>query len=229
MSAFFEYPKASEFGRAVPKAKIYGHAGASTRIRQLFVDQVDQIVWRYKLAPETVNLPATKSVTEIQVFEVNLRTPDLAEDILLAIDRAVAFPIIFELVQAGKRKTVAAYKRPSAADAVKWVVSAYFSSGWEAEDKPRQSLPTALNLGALYDRLLSALMPQGVGSTEPLGVRVERIEAIRAKEREIARIKVRLSREAQFNKKVAINAELRETTKQLKSLGDGQKASAEEG
>jgi type III restriction enzyme len=80
MSALFAYPKAAEFGRSVPKAKIYGHAGASTRIRQFFVDQVDQIVWRYKLAPETVNLPATKSVTEIQVFEITLRTPELAED-----------------------------------------------------------------------------------------------------------------------------------------------------
>ena len=131
MSALFAYPKAAEFGRSVPKAKIYGHAGASTRIRQFFVDQVDQIVWRYKLAPETVNLPATKSVTEIQVFEITLRTPELAEDILLAIDRAVAFPIVFELVHAGKRRAVAAYKRPSAADAAKWVVSAYFSKGWK--------------------------------------------------------------------------------------------------
>ena len=72
-------------------------------------------------------------------------------------------------------------------------------------------------------------MPQGVGSTEPLGVRVERIEAIMAKEREIARIKARLSRETQFNKKVAINAELLEATKQLKSLGGGQRAGAKEG
>jgi hypothetical protein len=35
MSALFAYPKAAEFGRSVPKAKIYGHAGASTRIRQV--------------------------------------------------------------------------------------------------------------------------------------------------------------------------------------------------
>lgn len=226
MSAFFDYPKAAQFGRSVPKGKIYGHAGASSRIRQLFVEQVDQIVWRYKLAPETVNLPATKSVTEIQVFALTLRTPNLAEDVLLAIDRAIPFPIIFELTYSGKRKAVAAYKRPSAADAAKWVVSAYFASKWQAEDKPRISLPTALNLGALYDRLLSALMPEGIGSTEPIGVRVERIEAIRAKEREIERIKARLSRETQFNKKVAINAELREATKHLKSLGGDRKAGA---
>lgn len=226
MSGFFDYPKAAYFGRSVPKAKIYGHAGASSRLRQLFVDQVDQIIWRYKLAPETINLPATKTVTEIQVFSITLRTSELAEDVLLAIDRAVAFPIIFELLHGGKRKVTAAFKRPSAANSGKWVVSAYFSSGWEAEDNPRQSLPTALNLGALYDRLLSALMPKGVGSTEPIEVRVERIETIRAKEREIARIKARLSRETQFNKRIAINAELREATNQLKSLSAGQPISA---
>ena len=42
---------------------------------------------------------------------------------------------------------------------------------------------------------------------------------MRAKQREIERIKLRLAREKQFNKRVAINAELREATNQLKGLG----------
>ena len=43
-------------------------------IRDRFVSQVSEIVWKYKLAPETVNLPAKLSVQEIQVFEVALKT-----------------------------------------------------------------------------------------------------------------------------------------------------------
>ena len=56
MSALFAYPKQAEFGRVLPKNKIYEHSGANTRLKDLFVEQVDQIVWRYKLAPETINL-----------------------------------------------------------------------------------------------------------------------------------------------------------------------------
>ena len=66
-TAFFAYPKAAAFGRVVPKSRIYEHAGIGTALRDLFVTQVDQIVWKYKLAPETTNLAATKAVSEIQV------------------------------------------------------------------------------------------------------------------------------------------------------------------
>jgi Domain of unknown function (DUF4391) len=219
MSAFFDYPKSAAFGRVLPKSKIYDHAGASARLKQLFVDQVEQVIWRFKLAPETINLASTKDITEIQVFGVTLRVGSLDEDVLRAIDKAIPYPLIFELTHSGKRKAIAAFKRPSEADSQKWVVSEYFASDWELEDNPRKPLPTALNLGGLYDRLLTAFMPPEAGAAEPLEARVRRIETLRAKEREVERIKQRLGREQQFNKRVAINAELRAAINELSELG----------
>jgi hypothetical protein len=219
MSGFFEYPKSAAFGRVLPKTKIYDHARASSRLKQLFVDQVEQVIWRFKLAPETINLASTKDITEIQVFGVTLRAGSLDEDVLRAIDKAIPYPLIFELAHGGKRKAIAAFKRPSEVDSEKWVVSEYFATDWEAEDNPRKPLPTALNLGGLYDRLLSALMPTEAGAAEPLETRVRRVEALRAKEREVERIKQRLGREQQFNKRVAINAELRAAINELNELG----------
>lgn len=218
MTAFFEYPKAASFGRILPKSKIYAHARAGTKLKKLFVDQVDQIIWQFKLAPETINVSATNSVTEIQVFRVTLRTSEISEEILRAIDKAIPYPIIFELTQAGKRKTIAAYKRPSEADNSKWVVSEYFGTDWEAEDNPRKPLPQALNLGSLYEALLRTLLPM-TKDDEPIAARIQRMEKIRAKQREAERIKVQLAKEKQFNKRVAINAELRDVTKELKRLG----------
>ena len=218
MSVFFDYPKAARFGRVLPKKKIYQHARASSKLQQHFVDQVDRIVWKYKLAPETINLDSTKSVAEIQVFEITLRTAEYDEDILHAIDKAIPFPIIFELNHSSKRKAIAAYKRPSEADGAKWVVSEYFASDWEVEDNPRQMLPSALNLGGLYDKILSALIPAEAGTDEPVPVRVERMEKIRVQQREIARIKARMKREKQFNKRIAINAELRAAQQQFEQI-----------
>ena len=218
MSAFFDYPKGAKFGRVLPKKKIYQHARASSKLQQRFVDQVSRIVWKYKLAPETINLDATKAVAEIQVFEITLRTAECDEDILRSIDKAIPYPLIFELKHSGKRKAIAAYKRPSEADSTKWVVSDYFSSEWQAEDNSRQTLPAALNLGALYDKILSAVIPEEAGAGEPVSDRVERMEKIRVKQREIARIKARMSREKQFNKRIAINAELRAVQQQFEQL-----------
>jgi hypothetical protein len=220
MTAFFEYPHAASFGRLIPKTKLYEQARAGTKLRKLFVDQVDQIVWQYKLAPETINLSATKAVAEIQVFEVRLRKPELHEDILRTIDRAIAFPIIFEIIYDGKLKALASYKRPSEADRTKWVVSEYFGTEWyRINARPRTPLPTALNLGALYDKLLDALLPSDDRLKTPIAKRVERIEKIRSIQRDAERIRARLAREKQFNKRVEINAELRDVTRKLDRLG----------
>ncbi|MCW5715744.1 MAG: DUF4391 domain-containing protein [Bauldia sp.] len=229
-AAFFDYPKAAAFGRVVPKSRIYEHSGADMTIRDLFVAQVDQIVWKYKLAPETTNLTATSAVSEIQVFGIGLRTGKLDEEVLRAIDRAIPFPLIFELSWSGKRKAVAAFKRPSDADSTKWVVSAYFATDWTPDDGQRRPLPLALNLGGLYDALLTALMTEPTVDAEQTGediqTRVARMEALRAKTREVDRIKARLAREKQFNKRVAINAELRAARQELERLAGRDPVSA---
>lgn len=222
MSAFIEYPNSAAFGRVVPKNKIYEHAGANTALKDLFVREVDQINWRFKLAPETLNLSATGAVPEIQVFSISLKTGKLDEAVLRAIDKAIPFPLVFELTWRGKRKAMAAYKRPSEADSTKWVISEYFATDWVPEDAARTPLPVALNLGALYERMLTALMPAEPAAplqdSEDIQTRVERLEAIRAKAREVERIKTRLTREKQYNKRVAINAELRLANQELAEL-----------
>ena len=66
----------------MPKNKIYERATVTPRLRQLFVEQVDAIIWQYKLAPETINLRPTASVPEIQIFRIRLRGSELSADIL---------------------------------------------------------------------------------------------------------------------------------------------------
>jgi len=210
------------------------------------VREVDHIVWSHKLAPETINLAATKSVAEIQVIRVALRTSELDRDVLRAIDQAIPFPLIFELTYSGRIKLAAAYKRPSEADSSRWVVGDHFESGWSPENAPRVPMPVALDMGALYERLLGPLVtaqterlipgmgeaPQAPFSFAPeiapvsLEARIAQAEVIKAKAREIERIKARLSREKQFNKRVAINAELRSAKQELEQLSVGNAGSA---
>ena len=214
----FAYPKSAQFGRVIPKSKIYEHAGANTALKDLFVAQVDQIVWKYKLAPETTNLPAAKSITEIQVFAISLKLATLQSDVLRAIDRAIPFPLIFEVAHGSRSQTIAAFKRPSGSDSAKWVVSDYFKSEWTPSDTPRVPLPVALDLASLYDKVLTALMPMQPLVEENIQARVDRMEAIKSKELEVGRIKSQLAREKQYNKQVSINAALRLAKQELAQL-----------
>jgi Domain of unknown function (DUF4391) len=222
MSALFAYPNQAEFGRVLPKNKIYEHSGANTRLKDLFVEQVEQIVWRYKLAPETINLAAKPGVPEIQVFAIQLKTPELHRDVLRCIDGAVQFPIIFELTQGqgveARTQVIAAYKRPSDVDAASWVCSEYFESGWMPASAKRDPLPLALDLAVLYEQMLRRLLPLPARTHEPLLDLILRTEAVVAKSREVAKTEARLAKEKQFNRKVDINAMLRELNAELEKL-----------
>lgn len=216
--ALINYPKQATFGRVLPKNKIYEHSGANTRLKDLFVEQVEQIVWQYKLAPETINLPARPGVPEVQVFRVILKTGELSADVLKCIDGAVQFPIVFELEHEGKIKVIAAHKRPSEADATKWVVSDYFSTVWMPANSPRVEMPVVLDLAGLYEALLQRLIPLAPRDQEVFSALVERQEGVRAKQREIEKVRAKLAKEKQFNRKVEINANLRQLNNELEEL-----------
>lgn len=216
--ALVSYPKQATFGRNLPKNKIYDHSGANTRLKDLFVEQVEQIVWQYKLAPETINLPAKPGVPEIQVFAIQLKTPELNLDVLRCIDAAVQFPVVFELCFDGQTQVVAAYKRPNESDASRWVLSDYFATAWLPNNALRAAMPLALDLGGLYEQVLQRLIPMPARQQENLVNLVARVEQLASKQREVEKVADKLAKEKQFNRKVEINATLRQLKTELEQL-----------
>jgi hypothetical protein len=218
MSALIAYPKQAAFGRVLPKNKIYEHSGATTRLKDLFVKQVEQIVWAFKLAPETIHLPARPDVPEIQVFSLQLKAPELHCDVLRCIDGAIPFPIVFELAFKGRTQVIAAYKRLNESDANRWVISDYFATGWLPVGSQPATMPVALHLGGLYEQLLHRLIPLSVRPQETLIELVARVEQVQAKQREVDKTAARLAKEKQFNRKVEINAQLRQLKNDYEAL-----------
>jgi hypothetical protein len=225
-AVLFDYPKSAAFGRVLPKSKIYEHASPSTAVKNLFVRQVEQLTWQFKLAPETVNLKGTPSVPEIQIFSITLKTGELKRDVLHCIDQAIPFPILFELRYEGRVRSAAAFKRPSDADKSRWVMSDYFESAWQPSEAPRTPLPMVFDLEALYARLLAPLLPFPARPGEGLQACVERMEQIRSRQRELDKCEAYLRKEKQFNRKVAINAKLRQLKNELENLKQLQIASS---
>ena len=214
----FAYPKQAEINRVVPKTKIYAHAKVSKRIKDLFVKQVDEITWKYKLSPETINLPARNGINEIQVFEIALKTPELGAEVLQAIDKAIPFPLVFQLTHEGQVRFAAAYKRPSDADASKWVIEASFQTELQPADAERVPLPVALDLAGLYAHIVRCHIPLLPRSGEGLAEHVARVNVIEAKKKTRQQLETRLGQEKQFNRKVELNAALRSLSQELETL-----------
>lgn len=214
----YNYPKQAVYNRVMPKEKIYTHAKPSAALRKKFIQQVGKIIWACKLSPETINLPASKSVPEIQIFSLILKTPQLDPKVLQCLDKASNFPIFYELSYNNHIQVVAAYKRPNEADSSKWVVGDYFASERIAADTPRTDLPLSLNMNSLYEQMLQELLPLSQRPKENLQACVERIEQARIKQNECNKLQKRINSEKQFNRKIELNRELKKIRKEIEGL-----------
>lgn len=218
MSGLFAYPPATEFGKAVPKTKIMAHARATASVKQYFTDEVSQIIWTHKLFPNALNISAHEAVQEIEVFEIVLKGENVSEAVLALIDRAVAFPIIFELHRAEHVCAIAAYKRPSGADSAKWVVGDYFKGPWQQAKVNRVPLPLALNMSALYREMLQTLMPSVPRAGESMEEFANRVTTLGTVQKACDRLEAQMNSEKQFNRKVELNTKLRQMKMDLDAL-----------
>jgi len=214
----FKYPEKARFNKTVPKNLIYKEARPTKKVKGLFVSQVKEIVWKYKLSPDTVNLPKKGGYTEIQVFEIQLKTDELAPAVLATIDKAIPYPIIFRLRRDGQVKVASAYKRPATDGTKNWVVDGLFKTGWLDAEAKGAPLPVALNLQALYEQMMLPILGSQPCNGESLSELVQRLDLVRKKKRDLQRLKSRLLKEKQFNRKVEINAEIRTLSTELSQL-----------
>ncbi len=215
---WYVFPASTAFGKVLPKNKIYEKASPSAKVKELFVKQVDQIIWQHKLAPETMHINATAAVPEIQIFRLVLKTPDVDFQVLSCIDTAIPFPLMFELCFEDRFQVVAAYKRPNLTDNSKWLISEYFCSNWQPAQQQCLPLPVVLDLALLYKHLLVGLVyvqSRRDESTEEWIIRTEKLTKLN---RELSRLQNRINNEKQFNRKLEMHRELKQLVTQLQLL-----------
>ncbi|MEJ1342700.1 MAG: DUF4391 domain-containing protein [Candidatus Sedimenticola sp. (ex Thyasira tokunagai)] len=214
----YQFPAQSAYNKVIPKNKIYQQGKVGQKLKEKFVSQLDKITWLYVLAPETINLPAKQGIAEIAIIELRLKTPELDEEVLHAIDKRVRIPIIYQLLYNEQIRVIAAYKRPSDADAKLWVIEAYFASEWQSASQPRFELPMALDLATLYEQILQTYIPHPPRQGENLKAQVARIQTLRVQQKACEKLESQINREKQFNRKVELNSQLRECRQALQQL-----------
>lgn len=223
----YKFPQQAKVDRLIPKNKFYEQGNANSKIEQLFVNQVENIRWAYKLASSTIHLQEHEDLKEIQIFKVKSRVEQLDASILSFIDKLILTPIIFEVVYQDKIQVVASYKRLNQADKTKAVIGQYYSSDW-LDDNDRAELPIYLKLADLYEHFIAQLLP--ISSNEGLDKddkvvsiedKIGKAQQLEGLQKQIDQLKTKLRAEKQFNRKVGINqkiAELNTRLLQIKSI-----------
>ena len=217
----YKFPQQAKVDRLIPKNKFYEQGKANTKIEQLFVNQVENIRWAYKLASSTIHLQDQEDLKEIQIFRVKSRVEDLDVSILSFIDKLILTPIIFEVVYQDKVKVVATYKRLNQADKTKAVIGQYYASDW-LEDADRVELPLYLKLADLYEHFIAQILP--ITSSEDSGdddesvsieLKLQRAQQLESLQKQLNQLQSKLRNERQFNRKVEMNKKIIELKNQL--------------
>ena len=220
MADLIQWPETAKVDRVIPKERLYAEASAGAALKQRFVDEVQRVRWAYKLGDESLRLAPGETVTEIQVFVLDLKGSSLDNSVLASIDKAIPSQIIFEVRREDglwtEQAMTAAYKRAGG----KTKGTDYFRTGWIGSEQPRIPLPTALDMDGLYSQLLGRLLPHPIWPAEELSDALDRMGRIRGLTREIAALEKKLRTEPQLNRKIELRRQVKERTAVLTELTD---------
>ena len=203
-------PKSTEFNKRIPKQKFYENLNVTPAMKRIFIDQIKVIYWRNKIASTTMNLAAGEAVTEIEVFEIRLATPQLDVSVLKQIDKEIPYYILFLLEYEGRYQAWTAYKESAASGNSAFKVGTYYHTDW----LPEQELPLkvdGLSTDAVYENYVRQIAGDVLqtDSAETLKESVERDARRQKLQRQIAALQVKIRKEKQFNKQVELKAKLK--------------------
>lgn len=212
------FPKSTTFNKRIPKEKFYENLNVTPALKKSFVDQIKVMFWRNKIAPTTTNLAPGSKVTEIEVFEIKLKTNVMDEAVLRQIDREIPYHILFLLEYDGEYQAWTAYKEATAGgDAFK--VSQYYHTDWmELDDLPLQM--DGLNVDAVYDNFVYQIAGDALQANtgESLQDAVEREEQRKKLKKQIEALQAKIRKEKQLNVQMKLNGELKKLKKELEGL-----------
>ena len=212
--------KATEFNRRIPKAKFYENINITTSLKRLFVDQIKNIYWRNKIASTTTNLNEGKYVTEIEVFEINLISPQVDIELLKSIDSVIPYHILYILEYNGNYQAWIGYKESTNIEKKISKVERYYHTNW-FEEKDLIVKLEGLNLDDVYENLVRQVAGdklQSANSTETLKQSVERDKEIETLQKQINTLKNKIRKEKQLNKQIEMNSELKKLRKVLEKI-----------
>ena len=211
------FPADTVFNKKIPKQKFYDKLDVSNRIQQMFVTEIETVYWTHKLSPETLNVSPGTRVTEIEVFEVNLKEQQVSDNLIATIDREIPYHLVFVLRYSGKAQLIISYKEESKSREDKFKVDSYYRTDWIDYEKMTLSIE-GLDLDRIYENFISQIAGDDLN--------LEKAEDIRdavmiSKERDrletyITKLEAKIRKEKQFNFQLELNQELRKAKEKLK-------------
>ena len=154
-------------------------------------------------------------MTEIEVFEVRLKTNLLDEGVLRQIDKEIPYHILFLLEYDGKYQAWTAYKEASTGNTA-FKVNQYYHTDWMTEDELPLKME-GLNVDTVYENFVYQIAGDTLQANENESLQdvVERDEKVKNLKKQIEVLQAKIRKEKQLNVQMKLNSELKKLKKEL--------------
>jgi hypothetical protein len=207
-------PSSTVVNRRVPKERFYLGRKDVTELKSLFTSDVEKIVWMNKLSPQSMNLPPSDEVREIEIFEATLSSRTVDKRLYVTMDEAVKPHVVLYIFKTVDHVEVVLGYRQAGEKTVR-----YYTRSWQDAEAVELDF-AAPTLDALYLSLMRQLS-MGAFAVDA-GATVAEAKAKDARrqgiESAIAKLECQLKREKQMNRQFEISGEIRKLKKELRSM-----------
>lgn len=211
------FPQTTEFNKRIPKQKLYENMEVSPALKRVFVERIKLIYWRNKLGVSTMNIAPGETVTEIEVIEIKLASPQLNEAVLRQIDKEIPYHILFILSFNGKVQAWTGYKEAAEGGNKAFKVNKYYHTEWMPEHELNLKIE-GLNMDAVWENLIIQVGGVEVGQGKSLDEQIQ-IDDQKAKmQKEIEKLEKQARNEKQPNKMFQLAQQVKTLKKQLDEL-----------
>lgn len=214
------FPQTTEFNKRIPKQKFYENMEVSPALKRVFVEQIKLIHWRNKLAVSTMNIAPGETVTEIEVIEIKLASPQLNETVLRQIDKEIPYHILFILSFDGKVQAWTGYKEAAGGGNKAFKVNKYYHTEWMPEHELNLKIE-GLNMDAVWENLIIQVggveLEQGNSLDEQIAVDERKEKLVK----EIEKLEKQARNEKQPNKKFQLAQHVNMLKEQFDELRKG--------
>lgn len=217
-----DLPATTVFSRRIPKQKFYENLSVTPALRRIFIDQISTVIWQNKIAASTANIAQGETVTELEVFEIRLSTPELDQSVLQLIDREIPYHILFILTHDHQAQAWIGYKEAAQSGTKAFKVSAYYYTPWMPEDQLDLRME-GTTTDAIYEGFVrqiagDALQSANAEEIVPLDQAVANAQKREKLQKQIDALQKKVDKEKQFNRRMALNAELKQLRKAMETL-----------
>ncbi len=170
------------------------------------LEDISRITFAYKLSPATINIPSTKAVEELHVYQLCLKSKEIPQKAIGELSKLIPYPILFCSIYEDDFCYGISLLNEQKLYVSAWNDAIIFNFN-------------DTNLESVYESIVKKfLLHVDSATTLDFNQTIELDEKISKLQKEITILKNKRNKEKQFNKKTELNKEMKLLANQLTNL-----------